>query len=249
MMRLFWFLAFALAWCLAGPIALEQLKIVNMGGWPPQLAYLIGFAPALAAIFVSIRTGEVRAMWNNAMRIRVAPWLYIVALVTPFCFLSGPLLAGSKLDLPQGAVFFATIWFILAFGEELGWRGFALPRLTVTHGFWKGSTILGVLWCVWHYPRLYASPYIESFSAGLPWVGLFSIQIMFANYILCWLAVRGRYAVLIPALFHTSFNFAATIYAEAATDPLITLLIGLFVSAIFLFDRDLDDADMREKES
>ena len=36
--------------------------------------------------------------------------------------------------------------------EEFGWRGYSLDRLLIRFGFWKGSAILGFVWCIWHLP-------------------------------------------------------------------------------------------------
>ena len=38
------------------------------------------------------------------------------------------------------------------FNEEFGWRGFALDKLFMRYGFWKGSVILGFIWGIWHLP-------------------------------------------------------------------------------------------------
>jgi membrane protease YdiL (CAAX protease family) len=37
--------------------------------------------------------------------------------------------------------------------EEIGWRGFALPRLEQQWGPLGGTVILGLLWAAWHYPQ------------------------------------------------------------------------------------------------
>lgn len=42
---------------------------------------------------------------------------------------------------------------LLAFGEELGWRGFLLPRL-LPLGQWPALVIVGVVWGLWHTPVL-----------------------------------------------------------------------------------------------
>ena len=102
--------------------------------------------------------------------------------------------------------------------------------------FWVGATILGVLWCVWHYPKLFASPYLHFDANGLRLVAQFSIQILVANYLLSWLFVRTKSAV-IAALFHASWNLVASVYALAATDALITLTLGIVTALVLYLDR------------
>ena len=45
--------------------------------------------------------------------------------------------------------FFVNIPF--AIGEELGWRGYILPKLKPL-GFWRANVILGIIWGLWHTP-------------------------------------------------------------------------------------------------
>jgi membrane protease YdiL (CAAX protease family) len=54
--------------------------------------------------------------------------------------------------LPLLALFVYIFFLGGPVGEELGWRGFALPRLQSLHGPLVGSLILGVLWGLWHLP-------------------------------------------------------------------------------------------------
>ncbi len=53
--------------------------------------------------------------------------------------------------LLQGLLAGTTINAILAFGEELGWRGFLQKELGFM-GFWKSAALIGVIWGVWHAP-------------------------------------------------------------------------------------------------
>ena len=43
-------------------------------------------------------------------------------------------------------------------------------------------------------------------------------------------------AVIVPTLFHTTFNTVATVYYAAAVDLVITVAMALTVAAIALFD-------------
>lgn len=51
-------------------------------------------------------------------------------------------------------------------GEELAWRGFALPRLLGRHSAIAASLILGIFWALWHLPLLWTSGIEEQ---QLPW--------------------------------------------------------------------------------
>ena len=242
-MILFWLLAFAFAWGITLPPALAQLGIVESSPVPYGIGILIGVAPILAASIAAARSGEGKAYWRSLPRLPRPGWTALLALLLPPALLGLAYLVKSAGGAPfqvnlEGLGPFALLWLVLAFGEEAGWRGFALPRLVRRHGFWVGSLVLGIVWCVWHYPRLLGSPYLGSLSEALPLIGLFSVQIVVANFIICWLYFRSGGSVIAPTLFHAAMNVAATAYFLAATDWVITLLMAAFVLGIAIFDRD-----------
>jgi len=242
-MPLFWLLAFGLAWAVTVPAALSAHGIVDIGGIPQGATRLTGFAPAIAAFIAAAFTGQLGVLWRRIARLAVSPVFYLLAIGLPLLFLAAPFVwtrfQGGEpphLGLSRDLAMFAGLWFVLALGEEIGWRGFALPNLAARRGFWMGAAILGLAWTVWHYPLVLANARISSLDEAVYWLGLFSLQIFLANFLISWLMLRSG-AVLIPTLFHTAFNVVATAYYAAAIDLRVTGAMAAIVVLLFLFDR------------
>src|SRR5699024_583375 len=120
-----------------------------------------------------------------------------------------------------------TLNAVLAFGEEIGWRGFLLRELR-SLGFWKASLLIGFIWGPWHAPlTLFAGHNYP----GTPILGvlLMTIFCMLVSPILCFLTIKSR-SVLSAALFHGVINGSASlgIMIVAGGDPeLLNGLTGL----------------------
>jgi membrane protease YdiL (CAAX protease family) len=241
----FFVIAFALCWLITVPIALHVQGLVPAALLPPRAQWLIGVVPILAAAWVTYGSADRTAWLEDALRTRVPPLWYAVAAFLPWAMLGGALgvrmLLGKDLPHmggdPATLAIFGVLWLVLAFCEEAGWRAYALPRMLSTRGFLGAATLLGTLWCVWHYPKLYASPYLHLDILSLKGVAQFSLQIIIANYVLCWLFVRTRSAI-VTSVFHGSFNLVATVHPLAAIDPTLTLVMALIALSILVVDRE-----------
>ena len=95
------------------------------------------------------------------------------------------------------------ILFILVVGEEIGWRGYALPRLLATRSMLSASLILGVLWGAWHLPTFFI-PGLPQHS--IPFSAFMLLTIAY-SVLFTWMYVRTAGSVLIATLFHGSINF------------------------------------------
>jgi len=95
---------------------------------------------------------------------------------------------------------------IFVFGEEYGWRGYLLPKLTIATGKSKGTIILGVVWALYHFPLVYLLAKTTGIGnplliATIQAVGVFFIAFAFSySYYIS----SGS---LIPVLFlHSTWN-------------------------------------------
>jgi len=246
-MFLFFLLSFLIAWALTVPTSLAQLGYLDQSPVPAGLGNLIGVAPALAAFASAALTGRLKSLAPRIFRFSAPATSYFLALGAPVAWLSGAALlrdyAGAEeiaVSLTMEVATFGAVWLVLAFGEEIGWRGYALPILNARMGFWRAATLLGALWAVWHYPKLLSSPYVDSLAQAAPLLVKFTIQIVLANYVLCWLFLRSNLSVVIAALFHATFNVVATAYPLAGVDLYVTAWVAVSALLIFLFERRID---------
>ena len=91
-----------------------------------------------------------------------------------------------------------------ALGEELGWRGFALPRLLERLSPVWASLGLGTIWFVWHLPAF--------FVAGTPQDALslpaFGVSALSLSVLATWLFQNSGGSVLPSLLMHLTANFS-----------------------------------------
>lgn len=176
--ELFWFfsvtliLQFLLVYCFVtfGPTQGE----LDENGQGPYLVYflillLAGFSPTFTSLLLTAVFGGyrgLRLLFANFFTLKVGIfwWLYAI-IVMPGVYilyeLFSLLVLGHSdavdmrkwiVDLP---ILIATGFFIYdvgASGEELGWRGYALPRMLEGMMPLTAALVLGVIWAFWHLP-------------------------------------------------------------------------------------------------
>ena len=221
----------------------------------PLLLYLLtrlaDFAFSIAGVIMigwtSGRSG-LRDLWRRLTHWRISPLWYLAGLLPLALYGVALLLAAPggtalldsdrliRLFFSLEAGFFVSLFLRGAMGEELGLRGFALPRLQSRYGPVRASLILGILWGFWHLPVLLGRAPVTIVAFLLLNIGL--------SFIFTWL-YNGSGGSLIPGLlFHATQNweegFETLFPALAGTDwelPSTLLLLLLGVGAIYLVRR------------
>ena len=87
-------------------------------------------------------------------------------------------------------------------GEEVGWRGYALPRMSERFGLGPASILLGIVWASWHLPLFY---YFNGDTRGQSFV-LYLLQVVAISVTMGWLYWKTRGSLLLVMLFHAAVN-------------------------------------------
>jgi uncharacterized protein len=190
----------------------------------PLLGIFGLFGPALAAIIMAAVTdgkAGVKALLSRVVQWRVGlPW-YLVALGLPtvLALATAALayLVGATEFIQVGALLpIELVLFVLVVGEELGWRGYALPQLLQKRSPLMASLILGALWGLWHVPTIVV-PGTPQY--GLP-ITAFVLLTVEYSILMTWVFLHTRGSVLIATLFHGAINLSQGIFlsgVEGAT--------------------------------
>lgn len=203
---LYFVLAFLLSWL---PWPLVALN--------PDSSPMVPFGPLVAAVIAAGLTGGLRELGRLFAQLGRRPssvrW-YLVALVVPVLItgLAAGLtvaLGGSPAGLPSrpdaGAViatFVSTVVLVGLF-EEVGWRGYALPRLQQKMTGLRAALLLGVIWALWHLPLLVSDP-----SRQRP-VVQFVILVVAQSVVLSWIYNSTRASLLMVIISHATIDTVA----------------------------------------
>jgi len=231
MTTVFLLAAYGWAWLVWIPFVIIQKR---SGGEFPLLVVAIGaYGPTIAAVIVTAwmdGAGGVRQLLRKYVIWRVHPGWYLAAVLVP----SIPAVAVTAIHLWRGghlgspdidrvaALPVAAGLSVLVgpLGEELGWRGFLLPRLAERMDLLSASLLVGVVWTFWHAPLFWAPS--GSLISGAP-VTVQSVAVFLAivaglSCLIAWVWHHARGSVVLTILMHLSINMnlLATIFPAAA---------------------------------
>jgi membrane protease YdiL (CAAX protease family) len=203
------------------------------------LFYLGVYAPSIAALFVTrLVDGPrgVRMLLAGWGRWRVAIGWYLVALgAFPLAGLAAIALYarfGGDIDGdPPRLAPLVVLYLINAtfgpIGEQVGWRGFALPRMQARHGALLASLLLGAVWGLWH-GILWFIP--GAGQAAYPFWA-YVLATVAQQVVFTWVYNATGGSLLLAALLHNSANTTLGVNAALGLVPPVPFF-GLFAAAL-----------------
>jgi membrane protease YdiL (CAAX protease family) len=243
----FFVLAYAFSWAVEIPLALRAQGLIQVR-IPFAVHYLAAYGPMLAALIMTwLADGRegLRELFRRMLKWRLRPvwWLVAIAPLILYGLVAVTLRAiqGSMPDVAAvgrvdfmpslgiGALFFWVLTF--GFGEETGWRGYALPRLQRGRSALWATLILWALWALWHLPLFFYS-YDLSVVPGLL-IGLLAGAVTFT-----WLYNSTGGSILAVAVWHGAFDFTTGCIAckTGVTAAILSTLVMIWaVLTVILF--------------
>ena len=172
-----------------GVIALLKRFLIWRVGWKWYLAALL-LVPSLIVL----------AVYINAALVRIPPDFSTVFAYKFF---------GPSANL----LILVAPWFLyelISNGEEIGWRGYVLPRLQAKYSALTSTLILGVIWGFWHLPKYLSHWNTVSFAWSM-------VHTMAYAVILTWLYNNTQGSLLLVTITHASGNTAGPFMPMANT--------------------------------
>ena len=261
---LFIVLSYILSWSYFILKILVENNFINLN-IPPTIEVLGGFGPALAAIVVTFVFDGLSGLNELSRRLFIwkfeLKWYVIALFLQPLIWLCAiyintsfggqhPIFNDyyiskyidfSNIISPIYLLIILTLalftQFIFLLGEEIGWRGFLLPKLLTISNWLISSIIVGIAWAIWHIPLFLISNTTQSNIS----FSLYFIDLMASTFIFTWIFFHTKGSVLIAGMFHASINFSTGFFpilpqiAGSSSPYIIGIVIkSLIVSTIIV---------------
>ena len=249
---LFFTLAYAISWTIWLPLLASAQGFTSKPA-SPYLHLLGGMGPISAAVLITGFIGGRTALqdllrrmfqWRVRVTWHLIAWLSPLVVFAVACVIvrvtSGVWPDFSRFGqseeyprLPLLIYWVADILF-LGWGEETGWRGFALPRLQKRYNALTATFILSIFWALWHLPLFW---FIDGFmkmgfGGAIGWY----FSILLSAVLFTWLYNSSQGSILIVAVFHgiADIVFDSPVSGNmAAMIGMLMTLLGVLVLVIY----------------
>jgi uncharacterized protein len=236
-------LTFAISWVIWVAMVARSISIETPLGAVLNIVAMAG--PTIAALVLAGRAGVgtlQRLLDGFSLRRVSLRWL-AVAFTLPLAMIAvaiavSVLVFGAPTPIITvaviGAVAVEYVRVFLVGGpleEELGWRGYALPRLQVGLTAWRAALLLGLVWGLWHLPLYFvpgtgqqetaaASDVVFAFVAFVIWT--MGLSVLFT-----WLFNETGGSVLVVMVLHASVNVGSFVPAAVGSTGAASFLYAI----------------------
>jgi membrane protease YdiL (CAAX protease family) len=238
----FFVLTYALAWILESPLVFLRDSITDAQG---QILYILSAnvvsVVAIVLTAMVLGRGALRKLLGRLLIWRVNPLWYLGVVLGPAALVGGVVALNALLGRPAlslGIPSLLGLVIMLAFmivpgsalGEEIGWRGYALPRLQTRMSALSASFLLAPIWALWHLPL-----WLTGVPGRTPLIYAgFLVSAFGLSVLLTWVYNSTGGSLLLVVLLHATANLPIRLLYDSlgsrVTVPVL-LYFGLTVVA------------------
>jgi uncharacterized protein len=217
----FFVLTYVFTWAIESPLVFLTDSVTATQGL--VLVILASNVPSAVAIVLTaivLGRGALRKLLGRLLIWRVSPFWYLVVFLGPVALTGGVVLLNSLMGGPALSLGMtlvgATIFFAFsvvpgsALGEEIGWRGYVLPRLQSRMSALSAALLIAPIWGLWHLPLwLTGDPvktptfYVAFFAAVFP-----------MSVLLTWVYNSTGGSLLMVVILHATVNLPVTLVID-----------------------------------
>jgi membrane protease YdiL (CAAX protease family) len=189
------------------------------------LTAIVDGRAGLRALLSRIGLWRVGLRWYGAALCTIP--VLLLAILLPLALLVSPVYA------PGFQAIGVAVGLLAGFFEELGWTGYALPRMRIGRSPLAAGLLLGVIWALWHAMADYWGN-IGAFGGWwLPHFLLFWIVPLTAYRVLmAWVYEHTR-SVLIAQLMHAGYTGSLVMLSPATSLPESILWKAIFAAGLW----------------
>ena len=223
----YFILTFAISWL--GALAVVAPRLLR-GETIPKFSGILMFpvmllGPVVSGVLLTRvldGTSGLGNLFSRMRRIRVGAQWYAALLIPPITILLVLLFLSnfvSPVFAPSRFFVGATFGIVAGFFEEIGWMGFAFPKMTKTGNLLGASFGLGVLWGCWHIPVIdFLGTATPHGSFWLPYFLAFTAAMTAMRVLIGWIYANTK-SVALAQLMHTSSTGSLVVLSPSRATP------------------------------
>jgi membrane protease YdiL (CAAX protease family) len=218
------------------PLICFPFMVIIVGLTGVGLSAVIDGRPAARRLLRGARPRRLRVRYYAALLIPPA------AILTALCLLW---LLVSPAFKPNWFPIGILAGLLAGLSEELGWSGFAYPRMQTRFGTWRAAIVLGLLWALWHLPVVDSLGVAHPHGPAWPFFYLaFALVLISLRLLITWVYTQTGNLFLAQLMHASSTGFLVVFGAshvdawqEAGWYGLYGALLGLAAVSVILATR------------
>ncbi len=223
-------------------IPLTQLGILKYGSPIFMIFYgLSGYSPAISGILTTKKFYSdldfktfLRSCINLNRSFKEYMYVIVSALIlwtVPYFVINFFYTTQAMLNSPLIFLSWITPIMILGGGlEEIGWRGFLLPKLLNKYSITKSSIIIGIIWSIWHIPLWFVVGSPQQNINFIP----FALSCIASSFVLTFIYIQTN-SIWLCILFHALDNACSYVFKFSVDVHIIISLATALVGFAILY--------------